>query len=428
MKLLIMSSTPWNNSNSFGNSYSNLFEGIDSLEIANIYCRAGEPENEVVSEYFQMTEKTLLNNLRNKNVPSGREITCEKNKASVLSEKEQKAVDSVRKRRFQVFLWMRELIWKIGKWKSPELISFIEKVNPDLIFQPIYFSSHLCDISLFLKRYLNKPMVGYVSDDCYTLRQFSLSPLYWINRIFVRRKVKKVIKSCELLYVISDIQKREYEKIFNVECKVLTKCADFSDEPDIRDEFGLPLKLVYTGNLGSGRWRSVSLISRAVEKLNDEETRALFDIYSGTPLTQKMKKSFEFNGTEFKGAVPFSEIGNIQKDADILVHVEGTDLKSRLQVHQSFSTKIVDYLKAARTILAVGTKDEASIDYLIRNDCAVVCKDINDIYCKLLELSSDKDLLKEYSFKAYDSGRLNHSSDKIKDMLINDLKRLTVND
>ena len=141
-----------------------------------------------------------------------------------------------------------------------------------------------------------------------------------------------------------------------------------------------------------------------------------------------MKNSFTHNGTVFKGAVPSAEIEKIQKDADILVHVEGLDMKSRLQVHQSFSTKIVDYLKAARTILAVGTKDEASINYLLQNDCAFVCENTVDIYKNLSDLLSDNELLNDYSRRAYLCGQLNHSSDKIKSMLFNDIKRFSSND
>jgi len=420
-----MSSTPWDNSNSFGNSYTNLFENIDETEIANIYCRPGMPDNNIVGKYFQMTEKTLISNLKNKNNPSGKEISFDPSSATTLSEKEQKSFDTVRKKRLQVFLWLRELIWKVGRWKSPELIKFIDEFDPDLIFQPIYFSSHLCDITLFIKRHCKKPMVGYVSDDCYTLRQFSLSPLYWINRILVRRKVGKVIRNCDLLYVISDIQKREYEKIFNKECKILTKCSDFTSEPDIKRIHPLPLKLVYTGNLGAGRWKSLSLVSKAVGELNKEGNKAVFDIYSATPLSDKMKKAFAYNGTSFKGAVSSKEVDLIQSDADILVHAEGLDLKSRLQVHQSFSTKIVDYLYKARAILAVGTEDEASIDYLIKNDCAVVCSDYEQIHTNLLKIISNEEILNELSFKAYNCGRKNHSSQRIKTMLKNDLKRIS---
>lgn len=87
-------------------------------------------------------------------------------------------------------------------------------------------------------------------------------------------------------------------------------------------------------------------------------------IYSATPLSAKqMSKISDGVNSFFEGRVPSSEIEKIQKSADILVHVEGLSLKSRLAVHQSFSTKIVDYLKNARAVFVVGPSDAASVDY-----------------------------------------------------------------
>lgn len=57
-------------------------------------------------------------------------------------------------------------------------------------------------------------MVGYISDDCYTLRQFSLSPLFWIDRLWKRRYVKRAIDECMLLYVITDRQKKRIYRDF----------------------------------------------------------------------------------------------------------------------------------------------------------------------------------------------------------------------
>lgn len=64
LRILILSNTPWDNSNSFGNSFSNIFSGIDNIEIANIYCRYGEPDNCIVKKYFQITEKSLIKILK----------------------------------------------------------------------------------------------------------------------------------------------------------------------------------------------------------------------------------------------------------------------------------------------------------------------------------------------------------------------------
>ena len=75
MKILVLSSTPWSNDNSFGNSFSNIFEGITDVEIANIACRPGMPTSCVVKRYFQITEKALIRNLKDSSLPTGKEIT-----------------------------------------------------------------------------------------------------------------------------------------------------------------------------------------------------------------------------------------------------------------------------------------------------------------------------------------------------------------
>ena len=63
---MTISQTAWRNDNSFGSSYSNIFGNVENLEIANVFCNYGDPENEIVSKYFQITEKYLLKNLKDK--------------------------------------------------------------------------------------------------------------------------------------------------------------------------------------------------------------------------------------------------------------------------------------------------------------------------------------------------------------------------
>ena len=115
LRILILSNTPWDNSNSFGNSFSNIFSGIDNIEIANIYCRYGEPDNCIVKKYFQITEKSLIKNLKNSSSPSGKEVFI-KADSTDLNEKEQMAFDSARKKRWQIMFWARDFVWKIGRW------------------------------------------------------------------------------------------------------------------------------------------------------------------------------------------------------------------------------------------------------------------------------------------------------------------------
>lgn len=371
---------------------------------------------------FQITEKSLIENLKCKRKPSGRVIVVEqKTVVSTAGFSHIGGVSFAKKCRWQILFWIRDLIWKLGRWQSPELEKFISDFNPDIIFQPVYYSSHLNDIVQWAKEYTKAPMMGYISDDCYTLKQFSFSPLYWIDRLWKRRKVKRTIELCEILYVISDVQKYEYAEIFKVPCKVLTKCADFSAPVPVYKEPSDVLKLMYAGNLGDGRWQSLALLARAIAEENKEKMRAQLDIYTPTPFSRKMKTAFNTLGCTVYPPISAREVLERQKESDVLVHVEGLSLKSRLAVRQSFSTKLVDFFTLGKCIFAIGPSDVASIKHLVDNDAAIVANGESQVVEKLNMLLNNVKALEGYGAKAYHCGALHHSRKSMHDMLMTDL-------
>lgn len=441
MKILVLSNTAWADDNSFGSTFSNIFAGIPGLEFANIYCRYGVPRNVLVDRYYQITEKSLLDNLRASSVPSGRSFSANETVAAredegrtpraddarphTLGRVDRFVFDLVRTHRWQLLYWARDMIWKLGRWDSLQFREFIRGFDPDLVFQPIYYSNYLSDMALSIQKYSGAPVVGYVSDDVYTLRQFSLSPLYWIDRFLKRRKVRQVIDACEYLYVISEIQRLEYELCFGKRCEVLTKCADFSEVPHVLLEPqppDRPLSLVYTGNIGDGRWRTLGLLATELGKLNSKGTIAVLRVYTATPITAAMRKAVQVSGSsELLSAVSATHARELQGEADALVHVEGFDPANRLKVHQSFSTKIVDYLASGRCVLAIGPRDVASIDYLVRNDAALVATDKAAIADLLAAISDNQGLLGEYAQKAWECGRRNHDREETQRRLMEGL-------
>lgn len=420
MRILVVSNTPWNTDNSFGNSFSNIFDGIEGVEFANIYCRYGFVNEPKVTKSFRITEKSLIKNLLDKSYPSGQEVPVNVQSDSDASEK--RVYDTARKHRLRIFYWLRDFVWMAGRWKTDELKKFIDDFDPDIIFQPVYYSSYLTDIAQFCKKYTGKNMLGYISDDNYTLRQFNFSPFYWLERFYKRRKVRKTVEMCNVLYVISDIQKSEYEKCFTPPCKVLTKCADFEKTPPLHT-LSDTVSLIYAGNISKGRGRSLSLISDAVCTLKSEGCDISFDIYTPSVLSEKMKTVLSKTGCTLHGAVSYNEILKLQKNADILVHAEGLSLKDRCEVHQSFSTKLVDFFEMGKCIFAVGTYDEAFAKHLVDNDAAAVATNAAEVYRKLKSLTDDKTLIVNYGKKAYECGKKHHDKKTLQTMVMQDLQK-----
>lgn len=73
-----------------------------------------------------------------RNVKTGGSVIANHEIISVINEvdkkKEQKFMSFVRKHRFYIFLFLRELLWSFNGWKTKGLVNFIEEVNPDCVF------------------------------------------------------------------------------------------------------------------------------------------------------------------------------------------------------------------------------------------------------------------------------------------------------
>lgn len=424
MKLLVVSDALWRTDNGVGNSYSNIFGGIKDLQIANICCSEGHSDNTVSSRCFQISESRLIANLKNSSVKSGvtEDLSAERNenKASGGSS----LFRIIKRSRLQIFFWIRNLIWKIGRWKSDELKQFLDDFEPDIIFAQLQDKIYLNNLVRFVKDYTGKPLVLYAWDDVYSLKQFYISPLYWIDRAFQRRSIRRLVKDCSLLYTISAEQRDEYAKTLGVKTDILFKGHAFEEKAEETPQSEV-LNILYTGNLYSGRYPTVAALCKKLQQINADGLKARLHIYSGTDLTDsKIAKLNLGESSHFYGAVSEAQVTKLQKKADILLHIEPTSLKGSLICRLSFSTKLVDYFHNAKCILAVGSKRCSSMKYLARHDAAVTATNIADGEAALEKLVLNPQLIKEYSQKAWECGKKNHQKDALQKRLLETLKEI----
>ena len=343
MKVLFVSLSPINASISVGNTFLNVFEGIPNVEFASIFTKSGFPDVRI-NKAFRITEKMIVKKLFSKNAV-GEEI-----KERYQGEKgiENTAIRFAKKKRWSIFFGIQNFIWKLPFWKSKQLKQFLDDYQPDCIFSLLSDSKPLNSLLRYVCDYTKAPLFLYAWDDNYTLRGVGCSPFKIIGRLGSRKSMRKTVKYAKQLYVISQIQKNEYDKIFQRTCKVLTKSADFSEEPKPWQPQQYPLKLLYTGNLGLNRWRSLALLVNALKKINIKERKAELEIYTGDYCTLEMLQALHDGASSrVMGSVSAEQVQKLQKDADILVHAEGLDKKSAQAVRVSFSTKLVDYFKNA---------------------------------------------------------------------------------
>ena len=420
MRILVLTRSAWRNDNSTGRTVSDIMSAFPDAEIYSLSMREQKMQNDISKENFIISEKQIIKRLLGKGTVGKRESA-----SNILTSEKADIYDNDAVKSRKILWFFREFLWCVGGWKNKHLKKYIDDVKPDIIFSPIFPGCYPQKVLLYLKKLSGAKVAIFHMDDNYTLKRYSLSPLYWIFRFYMRGWVKKSTKCADIVYVISELQKREYEKCFKRECKLLTKSADFSVEPNIKNEYSKPLELIYTGNIALNRWKSLARIANVLEKINVDGVKAQLKIYTGNRVTEEMNVALNKENTSFvMGSVTADQVKEIQNRADVLVHIEPTDLKNRLLVRQSFSTKIVDYLAAARPILAFGPKDVASIDHLIKHDCAIVADNEDELYSNLIEVIENKNKLESLALKAYECGKKNHNKSDIDSMLIEDFGRL----
>ena len=424
--MLIVSLSPWDESNSFGNSFSNIFGGDARYEFANIYCESGSPRTTVCKYFFQITLKSILKSIFTRGCRSGAEVFSESQDSIVcadsLSVFEGRILNVAKRLRFQILFWARDIVWSNYRWRSKELDTFITNFAPDVIFQPIFYSSYANEIGLYAGRLTNRPMLGYISDDNYTYRQFSLSPLFWIDRAIKRRYVKRAIDSCKILYTITDRQRLEYSEIFGDKCKVLSKGGVFVDfEADIRRDKS-PIRVVYSGNLGSGRLEVLTLLAEVLSRINEKSVEVELFVYSMSAISNSAIRGLNIEGTSsFCGGVESGELGAIHRGADILVHVESFRLSERYSSRLSFSTKIVDYLEAGRCVLAIGWGGSGAIEYLRAHGAAIVISDKSELFKTVSQLVGNHQLIDDCAERGFHCGRARHQIEEIRNSLHDDM-------
>ena len=416
---------PWREDNNIGNSYSNLFGDIDEFEIAHIYCRDGEPYNSKVKRYFQITEGRLAKSIINRNLFTGKTFEMDASKNSKDLCAKSKVMNKARLLRWESLFIARDLIWFLGKWKTRELYSFVESFQPNIIFGTLTYMSNINRMMVDLQKRYKIPLVLNSWDDVYSWHHFSWNPLFLLRKCYNRYYIRKSVAHSSLMYTITKEMQKEYGQYFNKECKLLYKSYDFHGTPKIK-KVGNPVKMVFMGNIGAGRWNALAELAKTLADMNNRnnKTIATLHIYTLSPISDEISSALNIEGTSIlKNAVPQDEVMQTQQSADILVHVEPMSKKDASLYRLSFSTKLVDYLYNARCILGLGFKT-ATLSYIERNNVGIVVNNLTELPEKLKDLFGNPMMIEMYGRNAWECGVRHHQREEIKNMLLEDLTGL----
>lgn len=428
MKVLIISAEVWQDKTNGGNVLTNMFSNT-GWEFAQIYCNPGIPENNICKKYYQMTDNMVIKNAFS-HKPIGKAFNYDVNtKADHPNEAfshvppetpNKKFYSFFHNHRLGIFYALKHLLWNQSNWKNEKLRKFINDFNPDIIFAPCYGDKFMLRLTRFAAQLTGKKVISYISDDHYTLKHFSLSPLFWGNRFILRKELRKTFPYYSLVYTMTEEQKKQCEKDLNGNMQILRKSITF-DSKYVKTSVNNPIRLVYAGGIYLNRWKTLHKIAKAIEQINKDYTKIKLEIFTANEITSKISKLLnDGKNSIIHPPVSQEELKNIYQASDIALHVESFDLKNKLLVRFSFSTKIVDCLSSGCAVMAIADQKQAGFNYLCDNDIAFCISDCTKIESNLKDIVQNSNVILTYAQKAKRFVTTHHDTQIITKQIIRD--------
>ena len=422
-RILIFTMTSWN-SKVGANTWESLLIGRDREKLANIFIRDEIPDSQICSKYFCISENRVIKSILKRKIKTGQEVIAqplyEAEQSEDLRAHNERYAKMKKKRRYSMLL-ARELLWKLGKWKTKELDAFLDEFKPDIILHGMDGYIHMNRIVRYAQKRTGAKAIGYIWDDNFTYKQ-SKKLGYKIYRYFQRRSLKKLVKQTQAFFAITPKTKKEADEFFNINCTLLSKPLNISPVAESYETSNKPLKMLYTGNLLIGREQTLAKLSFALKEINKDTNNVVLDVYTQTALSEEYLKETQNEFCRIHPPIPQAEVLQLQKEADVLLFLE--DLSDRnLTARLSFSTKITDYFSAGKCILAIGNQDLAPMQYFKETASAVMVDNAQDIL-KGLQMLLIRENLAYYAKNAVECGIKNHRAEHIRQTFDGVISRL----
>lgn len=366
-RILVISHNAFSSSSNNGKTFESLFQDWPKSNIAQLFFSSNEgPDTNFTNNYFQITDIDVLKRTllfwRKFNISNVNGVV----RMGELMIYDDNFIISYLKREVESIVPLRDLMWKVGRWKSKELFSWMHKFNPQIIFYVGGDAVFSNNIAVYLKYLYNLPLMVFYTDD-YIIYPKPKNILQSIQLTRLRKVYRKTISISEKCFAISERMCQEYSNRFNKDFHFIMNSIEISRKLEKRG--GSEVIISYFGGLHTDRWKMIVQLSQLKNRyLNRKSEKSiLIYVYSESTLTNEMKKAFLDVGIEFKGPVYGTDFKNAIFASDILLHVESGESYNRLKTRLSISTKIPEYLMSGRLVLGYGPPEVESMRVLIDN-------------------------------------------------------------
>ena len=367
MKVLLISHTVLSKTGNMGKTLRGYLMGFRIDEVAQFYIHSEVPtDDSICQNYFRFTDvdaiKSILPVKARGSVFGKNEIDI--NRATTRTDNGTigEVYQFGRKRTGLIYM-LRNILWKLGHWKTRKFKEWLNSVNPDIIMFASGDYEFMYSIAKWVSIYLDKPLVVSCVDDYYLVN--ANAGTFWGNlyhKLFMM-SVYDTMGKADCIFTICETMQKEYTKLFNKKCYTLYTSAE---NKKLTIKKGVD-QISYIGNLGYDRYKQLIAIGNALHNLGRH-----IDIYSGEKRQEVLFELKQAAGIVYHGEISSKEVLKVIENSVAVIHTESFEQEIVKKIRFSVSTKIAESLMYGPCIIAYGPEGIASIDYLKRNNAAYV--------------------------------------------------------
>ena len=399
-KILIISNTEFNLSDSNGRFLGTLLKGIDNEHKMQFCINGTSVSSTLINTSYRISDKSVVRCIIKNRIPAIQlplDLPPDVSKGTISSRKIKRNAAS---------MLARDYLWKISLSRT-DFMRLAKAFNPDIVLWQYGDSGFMADLTRRVAKECNAKIVVYTTEDYYfkTWDYFSKrgrTLTYILFSTEMRRSVRKLFKETFLCIANTPLLAERFKNEFGCRTEVVMPSASYNinqtKEPIRRK------RIVYAGNLGINRHLSVIEIARALRVI---DPTIIFEVY-GRAKEEIWEKLKEEPNIRMMGFVSYQEITEIIRTSLITVHTESFEEFYRYDLEAAFSTKITDALASGTPLFLYAPANLAETSYLIENKCAFVCTDISELKCCLRKALFNQDERDNIVKKGFEISSQNH--------------------
>lgn len=385
MKVLIISHNATSNINNMGKTLKALFSTFEKEELCQLYVYPSIPDADICSSYYRITDKSVLKGYFSLQAPGKKisEIKRVNNENGILEHEKDSAIYGKKSNQTAVKRLLRDIMWKFSRWDSKGLHEWLAEEKPTCIFLAPGYAKFIYDIAMKISKRLDIPIITYICDDYYFVKPpKSLAGRIQLN--LLKKKIDALMNRSTQLVVICEELKNAYSAEFCLPVSVVMTGSDMKRTLRCNKANTEIRNLCYFGNLSCNRHLPLCEIGHALEKINvTYDVEIKLNIYSDEGNEELLSSLRKIEAVTLCGFVTGPEFERAILSSDMLIHVEAFDEESIDLVKYSVSTKIAESLASGIPLFAYGPEHVASMQHLIRNQCAIVSTNKESLFLTL---------------------------------------------